>query len=73
MIMSKGLKLQTTNISSGLSTRLFVFRMPSNFKTFKVYLTSKPVIIDSLTALFGGKTLSDILILHQERYLFLFV
>lgn len=36
MIKSKGLKLQTTNISSGLSTRLFVFRMPSNFK---VYLT----------------------------------
>lgn len=36
MIKSKGLKLQTANISSGLSTRLFVFRMPSNFK---VYLT----------------------------------
>ena len=36
MIKSKGLKLQTTNISSGFSTRLYVFRMPSNFK---VYLT----------------------------------
>lgn len=48
MIKSKGLKLQTTNISSGLSTRLFVFRMPSTLR----FILLKPVIIDSLTALF---------------------
>lgn len=66
MIKSKGLKLQTANISSGLSTRLFVFRMPSNFK---VYLESRSLSTVWLL-FFGGKTLSDILRLHQERYLF---
>ena len=48
MIKSKGLKLQTTNISSSLSTCLFVFACLPTLR----FILLKPVIIDSLTALF---------------------
>ena len=48
MIKSKGLKLQTTNISSGLSSACLSFACLPTLR----FILLKPVIIDSLTALF---------------------